>query len=228
MAKGKLIVIDGSDGSGKATQTELLLKRLIKEGKKVKKIDFPRYKDNFFGGLLRQCLDGDYGDFIAIPPKIASTLYAADRWESSGQIKKWLDAGYSVIADRYASANQMHQGGKISDEKGRREFLKWLDKMEFEIFKIPRPDIVLYLNVPVVIGQKLLAVRSTASRGAKAKQDLAEANVEHLENSQKSAMAIVKKSNNWHKIDCSRGGEILPREVIHELIYKQLKKNKKI
>lgn len=215
--KGYFIVIDGADGSGKATQTELLVKRLAKEKRKVKKIDFPQYENNFFGKLIKECLAGEYGDFLAIPPKIASALYAADRWEASGKIKKWLDDGYVVIADRYASANQMHQGGKIADAKKRVEFLKWLDKMEFGTFKIPRPNMIVYLHVPVAVSQKLISVRAR-------KKDLAESNVKHLEDSQKSAMDIVKKNNAWSKIDCAPKGEILPREEIHDKVYDVVKR----
>ena len=108
---GKFIVIDGIDGSGKATQTKLLTNRLKNLGVKVKAIDFPRYYDNFFGKLLGEYLSGVYGDFTQVDPRVASVLYAADRFESSQQIKKWLATGYTVIADRYVSANQIHQGG---------------------------------------------------------------------------------------------------------------------
>ncbi len=146
---GKLIVIDGIDGSGKATQVALLKKRLQQEGVRVKTIDFPRYYNNFFGGLIGEYLSGKYGDFIAMDPRVASVLYAADRFESSKEIKKWLDEGYVVLADRYVSANQIHQAGKIDEPKVRKEFLAWLDTMEYEVFQIPRPDLVVYLDVPL-------------------------------------------------------------------------------
>lgn len=227
MSKGKLIVIDGADGSGKATQVELLFKRLKKEKIKVKKIDFPQYKNNFFGQLLGECLAGKYGDFIAIPPKIASVLYAADRFESSSQIKGWLKAGYFVVADRYASANQIHQGGKLVDVRERTRFLGWLDQMEFKIFSIPRPDIIIYLHVPLAIGQKLINQRVLENKNkktVKAKKDLAESNLKYLAESQASAISIVKKSNNWQMVDCARDGKILERDEIHKLIYAKVSK----
>ncbi|MEK7181986.1 MAG: thymidylate kinase, partial [Patescibacteria group bacterium] len=99
--KGKLIVIDGTDGSGKATQTDLLLKRFKKEGLLVKKLDFPRYEDNFFGKFIGECLAGEHGDFVSLDPRIASSLYAFDRFETKPLIEKWLSAGYTVILDRY-------------------------------------------------------------------------------------------------------------------------------
>src|SRR3989344_3846430 len=120
--KGKLIVIDGTDGSGKATQTELLVKVLKNEGRKVKVVDFPDYYSNFFGKFIGHCLSERYYDFVKVHPKIASVLYAADRFESKNTIEKWLKEGNIVIANRYASANQIHQGGKITNTKKRENF----------------------------------------------------------------------------------------------------------
>jgi len=113
--KGKFIVIDGTDGSGKATQTKLLEIILKKNGYRVKTIEFPQYKKNFFGKLIKEHLQGLHGNFLSVNPYLASTLYAADRYESKQKIEKWLAEGYTVIADRYVSANQLHQGGKIKD-----------------------------------------------------------------------------------------------------------------
>ncbi len=227
MAKGKFIVIDGADGSGKATQAGLLVQRLKKEKRKVKKIDFPQYENNFFGQLLGECLAGEYGDFIALSPRIASVLYAADRWESSENLKKWLRAGYIIVADRYVSANQIHQGGKIANSKERRKFLEWLDRMEFGVFGIPRPNTIIYLHVPVMIGQKLLKKRvrdNRKNKTVKAKKDLAESNLKYLAEAQTSAIRIIKKNNAWQMIDCVRKEKILDREEIHQMIYDKLKK----
>ena len=161
---GKLIVIDGIDGSGKATQVRLLKERLVKEKIKVKTIDFPRYYDNFFGKLIGEYLAGQYGDFSEVDPRLASVLYAADRFESSTDIKKWLDAGYIVLADRYVSANQIHQGGKIADPKKRKDFFTFLDTMEHGVFKIPRPDVVVYLDVPFEISKLWLQKKIQKSK----------------------------------------------------------------
>src|SRR3989338_3604891 len=122
MAKGKLIVIDGTDGSGKATQTKLLIKHLRRDGRRVEVVDFPEYYTNFFGKFIGHCLSEQYYNFVKIHPKIASVLYAADRFESKDKIKKWLNEGNIIIANRYASANQIHQGGKIGNTKKRENF----------------------------------------------------------------------------------------------------------
>jgi dTMP kinase len=222
MKKGKLIVIDGTDGSGKATQTELLVARLKKEGIKVKKIDFPQYTENFFGAVIRECLDGKYGNFLAVHPKIASVLYAADRFETSGKIKKWLAEGYMVISDRYVSANQIHQGGKIQNERARKEFLAWLDTMEFEVFQIPRPDAIIYLHVPLEVSLKLITNRAEEKS---IKLDLPESNPKHLFDSQQSALKIIGKNNTWIKIFCAERGVLRSRQEIHEEIFQKIKKS---
>lgn len=224
--KGKFIVIDGTDGSGKATQTELLASRLKKNKFKVKVIDFPRYYDNFFGKLIGECLAGEYGDFLAVNPRIASVLYAADRFESSKSIRKWLADGNIVIADRYVSSNQIHQGGKIKNEKDRKEFLKWLEKMEFEIFAIPKPDAIIYLDVPVEITQKLLAGEkgSYKKRYLRGRKDVAENNLQHLQDSKESAIKMIKKNNNWVRVNCVKNDGLLPIDEIGSIIWNKLEK----
>jgi dTMP kinase len=160
-SKGKLIVLDGTDGSGKATQVALLASRLKKEGHTVKTVDFPEYERNFFGKFIGECLTDEKYNFKATHPKIISALYAADRWESKQEISGWLEKGYIVIANRYVSANQIHQGGKVRTEKERKDFLSWLDTMEYSVFKIPRPSVVIYLSLPIAIVNKLIAVRDS-------------------------------------------------------------------
>ncbi len=227
MKKGKLIVIDGTDGSGKATQVALLAKRLKKEGETVKIVDFPEYYKNFFGAFIGHCLSEQYYKFLHVHPKIASVLYAADRWESSKEMKDWLKKGYIIIANRYVSANQIHQAGKIKSAKKRDDFMKWLSQMEYEVFKIPRPDITIYLDLPTKIVLKLLKDRESSKMKRaylKKKKDVHEADVNFLINSRKSALKLAKEVPNFMKIECSKDGEILSREVIHEEVYKKVKK----
>lgn len=227
MKKGRLIVLDGTDGSGKATQAKLLLARLKKEGYKVKALDFPQYEKNFFGKLVGECLAGQHGDFIAIDPHIASVLYAADRFESKKTLEKWLKAGCVVVLDRYVSANQIHQGGKITDTKKRKKFLEWLDTLEFKIYGIPRPNLVCYLDVPRVISDRLLIQGRqgmSVNRAVKGKQDLAEKDKKHLDAARESALKIIKQGNAWERIVCAPKGELLSREEIAEQIWNQVKK----
>ena len=228
--KGKLIVIDGTDGSGKATQTELLIKHLKKDGRKVKVVDFPDYYSNFFGKFIGHCLSEQYYNFVKVHPKIVSVLYAADRFESKDKIKKWLKEGNIVIANRYASANQIHQGGKVANLKKRESFIKWLAEMEYEVFKIPKTDIVFYLSVPISIVLKLIKERNNGERrkylGKKKanKTDVHEKDVKFLENSRKSALWLAKTQKNWIKIECVKNGKIDTRENIHKKVYEKIKK----
>ncbi|KKR70470.1 MAG: Thymidylate kinase [Candidatus Nomurabacteria bacterium GW2011_GWB1_40_7] len=224
--KGKLIVIDGTDGSGKTTQTNLLIKHLERDGKKVKFIHFPRYQDNFFGKFIAHCLSEQYYNWTHIHPKIASIVYAADRWESKEQIQNWLKKGYIVILDRYISSNQIHQGGKIANVKKRKAFMKWLTKMEYKIFKIPAPDLTIYLSLPIEMVLKLIKNRDY--KGARAylgsKKDVHEKDKNFLKNSIKSALWLAETQKGWIKIDCAEKGIIKTRENIHEEVYCKIKK----
>lgn len=224
--KGKLVVIDGTDGSGKATQTELLIKHLKKDGRRVKVVDFPEYYSNFFGRFIGHCLSEQYYNFVKIHPKIASVLYAADRFESKNKIEKWLKDGNIVLANRYASANQIHQGGKIKNAKKREEFIKWLAEMEYEVFKIPKPDAVFYLNVPIPVVLKLIKERNKNSSRSYLgkKKDVHEKDVNFLENSRKSALWLVKTQKNWIEIECMKNGKLMSPTEIHEDISAKIKK----
>lgn len=224
--KGRLIVIDGIDGSGKATQTKLLAARLKKEKFRVKTIDFPRYQDNFFGKLIGECLTGAYGDFVGMNAHIASTLYAADRFESSKDIRKWIDAGYIVITDRYVSSNQIHQGGKIADLEERREFLKWLDVMEYKVYGIPKPDLVVYLDVPHEVSVTWLKnkVAQDKKKYLKGRKDTVEESIKYLRESRESALYLANQNKNWTRIECCQGMVCMPPEPVHEEVFKRVSK----
>ena len=208
MKKGKFIVLDGNDGSGKATQSRLLVKRLSEEGVESMALDFPAYNRNFFGALIGECLAGKHGDFLHLDPKIASTLYALDRLESSKEIRTALAEGDVIIADRFASSNQIHQGGKIADENERTEFLRWLDKMEHEVLRIPRPDLIIYLRVPTEVSIELLSKKRIAKNqvlGADMK-DTVEEDRTYLERSHATANWLAGHQSNWKVIECAPQG----------------------
>jgi dTMP kinase len=225
--KGKLIVIDGTDGSGKATQVAYLTKHLKKDGHKVKIVDFPEYYKNFFGKFIGHCLSEQYYNFLNVHPKIVSVIFAADRWESSKEMREWLEKGYIVIANRYVSANQIHQGGKVKSAKKRADFIKWLNQMEYEVFGLPRPDITFYLSLPIKIVLELLEKRDSSKMKReylKKKKDVHESDVNFLINSRKSALKLEKEIPNFKKIECSEKGKILSREDVHDMVYKEVKK----
>ncbi len=217
-ATGKLIVIDGGDGAGKATQTRLLVERLVGDGHEVETMDFPRYKENTFGQLIRRCLDGHHGDFIGVDARIASTLYAVDRYESKRHIQDWLEAGKVVVLDRYVSSNMMHQGAKMRDEAELEEFLEWLDHVEHGVFTIPRPHKIIYLDVPQHV-RSILKARAVEEGKHGAALDQAEQDDAHQIAAEKQARNIVSRLNDWEAIACCEGVELRPIEAIHEDIY---------
>lgn len=212
--QGKLIVIDGADGSGKKTHARLLSERLRAEGRYVETLDFPRYTDNFFGKFIRECLDGKHGDFMSVNPRVASALYAADRYESSARLIEWLEGGAIVILDRYVSANMLHQGAKITDEEELTEFLSWLDHMEHEVFRIPRPHLIVHLDVPYSVRRILVQNDNT-----RFSLDLSELDEAHQIASEECARRLVAQSNDWRTIVCTEGAKLRPIDEIHEEMY---------
>lgn len=222
--KGKLIVIDGTDGSGKHTQTVALIKHLKKSGRKVATLDFPQYYKNFFGALTGKYLAGDFGDPTKISPYLASVLFAADRFESSGKIRAWLKKGYIVVLDRYVSANQIHQGAKIHDAKTRREFLAWLDEMEFGVFGLPRPDAIVYLHVDPKTAHELVAKKAARAYTRGKTHDGHEGNLAFQRASEEQSLKLVREMNNWKKIECVERGRMLPPDQIAEKVWTEVEK----
>jgi dTMP kinase len=220
MEKGLFIVLDGNDGSGKATQTARLSQFLEQKGISSEKIDFPAYDRNFFGGFVGECLAGKHGDFLHMDPKIASTLYALDRFESAPLVRKALDAGKIVIADRYASSNQIHQGGKIDDLEERIKFLEWLDHMEYDVIGIPRPYAIIYLRVPVETSLKLLTEKRATKNEhlGENERDTVEEDRQYLERSHVTANWLAEREGNWHVIECANVAGMRSIDDIHEEI----------
>ena len=216
MTKGKLIVIEGTDGSGKTTQTKLLIERLLKENVSAESLRFPQYEKNLFGGLIRESLDGKHGDFTKVDAKIGSVLYACDRFETMPQINQWIEDGKMIVADRYASSNQIHQGGKIRDENDRAQFLNWLGVMEYEKLGVRKPDLVFYLDMPLEVSIDLISKRE----GIK---DAADSDFEYLKNSKEAGKYMLERESFWERVDCMNGEKLLTPEQIHEKIWKQIK-----
>lgn len=222
--RGKLIVIDGLDGSGKTTQTKLLLKRLKKKGYKTAVTDFPQYYTSFFGKMIGRYLSGEFGKANQVNPYLVSTIYALDRWEAKDKMKKWLSEGRIVISNRYVSANQIHQTSKIKGKKEKEKFLKWLEKMEFKVFGIPRPNLILFLNIPYKIGQRLVVKKGTRGYLGGVKKDIHEASKSHLSAAQKQVFDLVRQHTKWRRIDCIRKGKLLSRKEIAKEVWKVVRK----
>lgn len=221
MAQGTLIVIDGGDGAGKQTQTDMLVKRLIQDGVQVGTLDFPRYEANTMGALIRECLDGKRGDFLNLDPRITSTLYAVDRFETKPTIEEWLEEGCVVLLDRYVSSNMFHQGTKVADDVELKELIEWLEKIEFGIFGLPKPDLNIYFHVDPEERIKMLQHAADKRENV---MDLAETNLQHQIDTDETAQKIIGMTSGWSTIECMKEGEMRSRQDIHEEVYEIVSK----
>lgn len=222
MKQGKFIVIDGTDGSGKATQVGILEERLKKEGYDVAMVDFPRY-GNPSAFFVEKYLNGEYGSLEEIGPKLGSAFFALDRFDASFDMKKMLGQGKILLANRYVSANMGHQGAKILDQKKRKEYLDWLYDLEFNIFQIPRPDINIILHVTADINQQLVDKKGHRDYVGGEKRDLHEANLDHLKAAEATYLQMASDYPDFDLIECVKDNQIMTREEIHELIWAKVK-----
>lgn len=214
---GKLIVIDGTDGSGKGTQTELLVKRLEAEGYDVALADFPRYGERS-ATMVEDYLNGKFGSAQDVGPYRASVFYACDRYAASFQIKEWLAQGKIVVSNRYVSASMGHQAGKIKNIADVDVYLAWLENLEYTIFGIPQPDATILLYMPVEIGQQLVDQKGDrAYVGGKAR-DIHEADIHHLTDAA-SAYQYVANKYHWPIIHCAPEGALRAIPDIHEELW---------
>ena len=219
---GKLFVIDGTDGSGKQTQFEELKKRLDKENIEYKTVSFPNY-DSPSSGLVKMYLSGEFGeDPKAVNAYVASTFYAADRFATfKKDYEEYYKNGGIILADRYTTANMVHQAGKIIDPIERNKFLDWLWDFEFNLYGLPVPTKVFFLKMPIEKSIELMKNRENKFSHT-ATKDIHERNKEHLEDSHKAACYVAKKYD-WCEINCVKDDNIRTIEDIHEEIYKTVK-----
>lgn len=219
--KGKLIVIEGVDGSGKQTQTEKLYHRLQKDGVKVKRVSYPRY-DNESSAMVRLYLSGAFGENPDdISPYIASTFYAADRYASYKEdYETFYQEGGIVLADRYTTSNMVHQAGKIQDKQEREAFMEWLYDYEFGLLGLPKPDLVFFLDIPPEISEKLIADRKNKIDNGTEK-DIHEKSKDHLMRAYNNALELVEKYH-WQAVHCVDQETLRTIDAIHDEIYQKL------
>ncbi len=207
---GKLIVIEGLDGSGKSTQLELLNENLKKAGIDCKSVSFPDY-DNPSSTLVKMYLKGDFGKKPGdVNAFAASVFYAVDRYASfKSAWGDYYNNGGTVVAGRYTTSNAVHQASKLpsSEWEG---FLSWLYDFEYNKIAIPKPDKVIFLDMPIEVSQKLLSKRY---EGDESKKDIHESDTEYLDNCRKAALFTANYSN-WEIIPCSVDGEARTIEEI--------------
>ena len=223
MGKGKLIIIEsGSDASGKATQSKKLYEKLVSEGENCMKITFPDY-DSESSALVKMYLRGEFGsDPNDVSPYVASTFYAADRYASfKTKWEKFYNEGGIIISDRYTTSNMVHQAAKM-DEEEKEKFLNWLCDIEFNLYGIPQPDQVIFLDVDPMVSQELMKNRLNKITGEEEK-DIHESNEEYLVKSYNNSLKIAEKYG-WNKVKCTSCKSLRTIDDIHEEIYEKVKK----
>ncbi|EPY2278713.1 dTMP kinase [Clostridium sporogenes] len=223
MERGRLIVIEGSDGSGKATQTKKLYDKLVKQNKKVKKVEFPNYKSES-SSLIKMYLSGEFGkNPDSVNPYASSTFYAVDRFASYK--KHWEEFylnGGIIIADRYTTSNMIHQAAKIKEVQAKDKFLNWLWDFEFQKFNLPVPDCVIFLDMPPKCSKSLMETRNNKFTGEKEK-DIHENNYEYLLESYNNSKYISEKYG-WNRIECTNKDKIKSIDQINDDIIKVITK----
>ncbi|MEM3154215.1 MAG: dTMP kinase [Candidatus Woesearchaeota archaeon] len=219
--KGVFIVIEGTDGTGKATQTQKLVEFLRSQGKNVAVFDFPQYGQPscYF---VERYLNGAYGQ---LPPHTASLFYALDRFEAGSKIRQALEEGKIVVSNRYVASNMAHQGGKIGDAKKRQEYFAWNDNLEYGILGIPRPDLNIILHIPAEIAQQLVDKKDSRAYVGGQKRDLHEKDIEHLKRAEQVYIEITKLfPQKFTLISCMEGERLMTIDEIHSKIAEIVKK----
>ncbi|WP_069998748.1 dTMP kinase [Cellulosilyticum sp. I15G10I2] len=219
---GKVITIEsGSDASGKATQTKKLYERLLRDGYCIKKVEYPNYNSDS-AALVKMYLSGKFGkNANDVDPYIASTFFAADRYASyKTEWEAFYEEGGIVIADRYTTSNMVHQACKLQDEKERNTFLEWLWGYEFSLYKLPIPDCVVFLDMPVSYSIELMNNRKNKFTGTKEK-DIHESDIDYLKSSYNNALEVANKYN-WITVPCTASDKLRSIDAIHEEIYKHV------
>lgn len=216
---GKLIVIEGVDASGKATQTELLYSYLKEKNEKVMKIEFPDYESPS-SSLVKMYLEGQFGETADdVNPYIASTFFAADRFASfKTKWEKAYNDGYTIVADRYVTANMIHQASKFENKEDKVKFIEWLSDFEYGLYKLPEPDIKIFLDVPPEVSRELMRERLNKFSG-EAEKDIHERDVNYIEKTYENAK-FVAENYGFNIVLCVKDGKMRTIEDIREEIRK--------
>lgn len=217
MSKGRFICIEGSDASGKKTQVGILKDNLEAKGHKVKVLDFPDY-DSFFGSLISKYLRGEFGDLDELQPEIPSILYALDRYQHKEQLHRDMVDFDFVLANRYTQSNLAFQGAKFPDADERAQFIQWVEQMES---RIPQPDLVIFLYVPIEVSQELMESREDKEYLQGEKKDIHEKDREY----QKKVSDVYQELSerlDWELVYCTEDDEMRSIEDISEEVLELL------
>lgn len=230
MRRGKLIVFEGIDGSGKLTQAKLLVRRLKREGFKAAAVDFPRY-GNLSASFVEAYLRGEFGKATAVKPEVASLFYALDRYAASFSLRRLLSKGVILVADRYTSSNIGHQGGKLIKNPARwRAYIRWIDTLEYVMLGIPRPDQIFLLQTDPSFSRRTAQQRSHAKErnvehSVKKGKDIHEKDIAHLRAAAASYRRFAREfPRGVRAITVAESGKFLSKEKIHEMIWKEVRR----
>ena len=215
--RGKLIAIEGIDGSGKRTQVELLTLTLKARGHSVYSTGFPQY-DSWFGKMVGKFLNGDLGPLDSVDPRFSAMLYAGDRFEAKYKLEAALDSGQILLVDRYIASNLAHQTARVPPVQ-RSEFLQWIEHLEYQVYGLPSESLILYLRVPPREAQRLVGLKSARSYTT-AQRDLQEASLRHLEDAAEMYDSL-SRSIPWATIQCfdaTNGTMHEPEEIAIEVL----------
>ncbi len=245
--KGKFIVIEGTDGSGKSVQTDLLKKYLSQQGYKISKggvkgeqvsllgdyfeekgfevktDDYPHYDSSVWGKLVGRMLTGEFGDLFSISPYLAVLPYMIDEYWGSQQIKKWVDEGKLVISNRYFTSN-VHQIAKLQGE-AKEKYREWLWKTGWNDMKILKPDLVIVLLVEPKVSAELILKKTERNYVGGKGADMAEKSIEHQESTFEEYKKMIKSDKTWVAINCCNKDGLMSLEEIHEKVVEEVKKN---
>ncbi|MBI4181847.1 MAG: thymidylate kinase [Candidatus Aenigmarchaeota archaeon] len=219
--RGKLIVLEGIDGSGKATQAHLLAQRLRQHGYRVRQADFPQY-GRWSAAFVEKYLRGEWGTAQQVGPYAAAVCFAMDRLASRDQLRKWLGAGDIVVSNRYVSASLAHQGAKIPDLKERGRVVQWIKDLEYGKLGIPKPDVTILLKVPPEIGRLLVGKKPPRKHLRGKKRDIHEQDTAHLRAAEHAYMDLAR-SEGWQMVECVWSGRMLPPQTIAELVWDKVR-----
>jgi dTMP kinase len=215
--RGKLIAVEGIDGSGKNTQVRLLQHELTSRGYSIYSTGFPQY-ESWFGKMVGQFLNGDFGPLDKVDAHFSALLYAGDRFEAKSRIVEALNRGSIVLADRYVASNLAHQTARVPAAK-RADFLTWIEQLEYGIYDLPREDLVLYLRVPPREAQSLVKKKPSRSY-TEATHDILEASIRHLEDAADMYDSLSRQTP-WATIQCydaQRGEMRMPEEISKDIL----------
>lgn len=210
MRQGRLIVIEGGDGSGKTTQVNLLSQYLKKNNIDFEVISFPQYGRNKWAKKVKDYLSGKLGKLDEVDPYVVAKFYANDRLTAGDLIKEWLSQGKLVIANRYISSSKAHLGANLEEDK-REDFFRWLDQLEYETNGMPKEDLTILLNVDPKVGQENV-------QGEQTRSDIHENDLNHLIKANEIYLSLAKQNSIWVVVDCMKNGGMRKKEDIHREI----------